>query len=166
MGGDFQVEVDSIRATVAWMQGGGGVIETATKLKEVMDRLNAYAVQSDWSQVPSCIAFGASYNAAIEAYTAVAGDILDDAGKMATALTRIADESRRARFDAAIKNFAEAGYMTQTPADDVYQQNRPDLHSDNPEQAPAQDPDAATGNGAPAGPPAPTSTGGGRVRIE
>ncbi|MHA3705215.1 hypothetical protein ACXR2U_23835 [Jatrophihabitans sp. YIM 134969] len=168
--GDFDVEIESIRSTVTWMQHN--VIDTATKLRSTMSSLNAYAATSDWSTVPSCVDFGASYNAAIEVYTSVSDDILADAQKMAAALSQIADdyqhadESSRARFDAAIKNFAAAGYMTQTPADDTYQDHRGDLHSDHAEQAPTQDPDAATGGDAPTGPPAPANTGGGRVRIE
>lgn len=167
--GDFDVEIESIRSTVTWMENNA--IDTATKLQATLKQLNGYAVSSDWSGVPSCVAFGSSYNAAIEAYKKVADDLLTDAQKMSTALTKIADdyenadESSRARLDAAIANFAAAGYMTTSVADDEYTRRKDDLHSDNPEQAPAQDGDAASGNATPAA-PAPTNTGNGRVRME
>lgn len=168
--GDFDVEIGSIRSTVTWMENNA--IETATKLQETLTKLNGYAVSSDWSSVPSCIAFGASYNAAIEAYKSVADDLLADAKKMSEALTKIADdyetadESSRARLDAAIANFAAAGYMSQTPADQTYKDHKGDLHSDDAEQAPSQNADTGTsGNSQPAA-PAPTTTGGGRTRME
>jgi hypothetical protein len=168
--GDFDVEIDSIRATVSWMDGN--VIDTATKLRDTMKYLNSYAASGDWSSVPSCAAYGASYNAAMEAYNSVAEDLLSDAQKMRDALSRIADDyenadaSSRAAFDAAIAGFVDAGYLQQSAADTTYHQHRGDLTSDNPEAAPTADGDAGTNGGSAPQPPATTTTGGGRTRIQ
>lgn len=169
--GDFQAEIDSIRAAASWMETNA--IATAQNLKDTMAKLNTYAVQSDWSGVPSCIAFGASYNAAIVAYDSLAADLLEDARKMRDTLNQIAteyehaDESSRAGFDARMAALGTESYMTHSAADQTYQQHKGDLHSDDPTAAAPGGGDADTGGtGSQPAPPAPTTTGNGRVRME
>ena len=56
-------------------------------------------------------------------------------------------------------------YMTQSPADQTYQQHKGDLHSNAAAQASGQDPDAGSNpNNGQSTPPARTSTG--QVRME
>ena len=164
--GDIQAEVDSIKQVAAGMTDGP--INTATQLKSVLEQLDTFCATNDWSTVPSCQAFGASYNAAVKAYLAVAKDLLEDATKMQGALQGIAanynaaEERSVAAFNAHMAALGTQDYMTQSDADAVYRRHHGDLHSDDPEQAPERQPDAATGTPTP---PAPTTTRGDRATI-
>lgn len=166
--GDFKAEIDSIRQVASGMTNGA--INTATQLQQVLAALDTYAATSDWSQVPSCTAFGASYNAAVKAYHEVANDLLSDATKMQAALQKIAqdysdaEDRSRAAFDARMAALGTESYLTHSTADATYRQNKGDLHSDDAEQAPHQDPQTATSGATPT-PPAPARTSGGTVKM-
>ncbi len=163
--GDFEVEIGSISAAASWMTDN--VLTTAQQLTETMADLRSYTELSDWSAVPSCREFAASYSSAVDAYQAVAADLLEDAGKMRDALQHIAtsytktDDDAVDRLSKAVAAIGTQGYMTHSDADHVYQQHRGDLHSDHPQEAPAQDADTgSSGSSTSTTTPAPTTTGG------
>lgn len=167
--GDIQAEIESIQQVASGMTGGA--INTATQLKAVMDQLDSFAATSDWSTVPSCQAFGASYTAAIKTYRQAAQDMLDDATKMQGVLQKIAanyHEAEQRSADAFSKHMAALGsqdFMTQNSADQTYLDHRGDLHSDHPEAPEHQDADTGTNVTTAPTTPAPTTTGNGRVRM-
>lgn len=147
--GDFQAELDSIKAAANGMTTGA--IATATELESVLKDLAGSTTASDWSDVPSCRAFGSTYVAAIQAYQKAAADMLHDATKMQSTLESIhaeyikADDRRRDEFDARMAALGSEQYMTETDdARQGYDQHKGDLHSDDAQEAPDQQTQGAT----------------------
>jgi hypothetical protein len=167
---DIQAEIESIHQVATGMTSGA--INTANQLKAVMDQLDSFTATSDWSQVPSCLAFGASYTSAIAAFKEVANDLVGDATKMQQALLKIAkdygDAEQRSSdaFNARMAALGTESYLTHSSADATYKQHKGDLHSDHAEQAPhdAGNPDTTSSGSSTPATPTPTATGGSNRR--
>ena len=166
---DIQAEIESIHQVATGMTSGA--INTANQLKAVMDQLDEFSAKSDWSQVPSCLAFGASYTSAIKSYQQVAADLVSDATKMQQALLEIAkhygDAEQRSTdaFNARMAALGTESYLTHSSADKTYQQHKGDLHSDHPDQAPHQGTDTGSNGSSTPATPAPATTSGGNRRM-